>query len=145
MLDPAILNFIGFMPEFEMEIKSYLLKTDKKLFRWQLQKWIDIKLSIRNSDLTFVREILICQMEMQNMSTEESQSTLLKTTCKEKILQTVKCQKEKSAEEGRTSVIWKLFGNLGKIQHLSNTEELQTTPSLCRDLTKHVKTQLAAV
>lgn len=44
MLDPTILNFIGFMPEFEMEIKSYLLKTDKKLFRWQLQKWIDIKL-----------------------------------------------------------------------------------------------------
>lgn len=60
-----------------MEGKSYLLKTGNKQFRLQQQKWIDIKLSIRNSDLTLVREILICQMEMQNMSPEESQSTWL--------------------------------------------------------------------
>jgi len=44
-------------------------------FRLQQRKWIDIKLSIRNSDLTLVREILICQMEKQNMSPEENQST----------------------------------------------------------------------
>lgn len=33
MLDPAVLNFIGFMPEFDMEIKSYLLKTGNNQFK----------------------------------------------------------------------------------------------------------------
>lgn len=71
-------------------------------------------------------------MEMQNMSSEESQSTWLKITRKEKILQTIKCQKEKSAEEGSISVIWKLFGNLGKIQHLNNRKAANHSVSLQR-------------